>query len=31
VLKKFKDIFSGLETAYGQTIMTGEIRDDGKN
>ena len=31
MLKKFKDIFSGLETAYGQTIMTGEIRDDGKN
>jgi len=31
VLKKFKEIFSGLETSYGITTMTGEIRDDGKN
>ena len=31
MLEKFKSIFSGLETAYGQTVMTGEIRDDGKN
>ena len=31
MLERFKNIFAGLETAYGQTIMTGEIRDDGKN
>ena len=31
MLERFKDIFAGLETAYGQTKMTGEIRDDGKN
>ena len=31
MLERFKDIFAGLETAYGQTQMTGEIRDDGKN
>ena len=31
MLERFKEIFAGLETAYGQTIMTGEIRDDGKN
>lgn len=31
MLERFKQIFSGLETSYGQTKMTGEIRDDGKN
>jgi len=31
MLERFKNIFSGLETSYGQTKMTGEIRDDGKN
>ena len=31
MLEKFKSIFAGLENVYGQTKMTGEIRDDGKN
>jgi hypothetical protein len=31
MLERFKNIFAGLETSYGQTKMTGEIRDDGKN
>ena len=31
MLERFKQVFSGLETSYGQTKMTGEIRDDGKN
>jgi hypothetical protein len=31
MLERFKQIFAGLETSYGQTKMTGEIRDDGKN
>jgi hypothetical protein len=31
MLERFKEIFAGLETSYGQTKMTGEIRDDGKN
>ena len=31
MLERFKNIFAGLETVYGQTKMTGEIRDDGKN
>ena len=31
MLERFKKIFAGLETSYGQTKMTGEIRDDGKN
>ena len=30
MLERFKNIFSGLESSYGQTKMTGEIRDDGK-
>ena len=31
MLERLKDIFKGLESAYGQTKLTNELRADGKN
>jgi hypothetical protein len=30
MLERFKEIFKGLETAYGQTKKTSEVRPNGK-
>jgi hypothetical protein len=31
MIERLKSIFKGLESAYGQTKITNEIRHDGKN